>query len=577
MLYRRTTCWLVAAAMLLIGVTAFAVESKFESKISSVTVFNDRALINRTVEVDLAVGSHSITIPDIPLIADEQSIRASATGENMVIQGLKHSIVSMPSDSARIDALNQMLDTLYNHQLAALNDRKSVLEMQKSMLDQLIANAGKTLSDDMTKVAFDAKNWEQAYTFISRNLSFVVDSLRAVGLESAGISNRCSKLEAELNRLKSDAMRQTRHVTIDVEVESAGRSHLSIAYLVPQASWSPIYNARLIDSDSVELSYFGQVTQNTGEDWKDVKLTLSTASPNRIMFPGELSAKTLVTREGFDLEFGGIQLRGGRDNEQGTVTAERDLLRITETVDFSQIRAEDIKNMPVATVNELLRLRTGVVNAGRGLVAVNTVSTSLSTNFIVLQPETIPSGEQSTRTTIAQWVLDGDETLIARPQNFQNVFRFMKMKNTTGVPLLPGTINLFAQNDYIGRFNSPYLVLPDEEFGMPFGVDDGIEIKREINDRLNSVDGDKRGHSETVTITLVNKSGVDRTVELEEAFFTSNDSRVKIDFKSIIPKPIETDRENKAKWQVKLAPSGKETVSISYKIEYPQTIQLSGL
>ncbi|MBK7093479.1 MAG: DUF4139 domain-containing protein [bacterium] len=205
------------------------------------------------------------------------------------------------------------------------------------------------------------------------------------------------------------------------------------------------------------------------------------------------------------------------------------------------------------------------------------MSTSLSTSFIVLKPETIPSGEQSTRTTIAQWVLDGDETLIARPQNFQNVFRFMKMKNATGVPLLPGTINLFAQNDYIGRFNSPYLVLPDEEFGMPFGVDDGIEIKREINDRLNSVDGDKRGHSETVTITLVNKSGFERTVELEEALFTSNDSRVKIDFKSIVPKPIETDRENKAKWQVKLAPSGKETVSISYKIEYPHSIQLSGL
>ena len=577
MLYKSLTSWLVAVAILSIGATALAVDTKLDSKITSVTVFNDRALVNRTVEVDLAVGSHSITIPDIPLIADEQSIRASATGENMVIQGLKHAIVSMPFDSARIEALNHILDTLYNHQLAALNDRKSVLEMQKSMLDQLIANAGKTLSDDMTKVAFDAKNWEQAYTFISRNLSFVVDSLRAIGLESAGISNRCSKLEAELNRLKSDAMQQTRHVTIDVEVESAGRSHLSIAYLVTQASWSPIYNARLIDSDSVELSYFGQVTQNTGEDWEDVKLTLSTASPNRIMFPGELSAKTLATREGFDIEYGNSESGIVQKVEHKIVIAERDLLRVTETADFSQIRAEDIKNMPVATVSELLRLRTGVVDSGRGLVAVNSVSTSLSTSFIVLKLETIPSGEQSTRTTIAQWVLDGDETLVARPQNFQSVFRFMKMKNTTGAPLLPGTINLFAQNDYIGRFNSPYLVLPDEDFGMPFGVDDGIEIKREINDRLNFVDGDKRGHSETVTITLVNKSGFERTVELEEALFTSNDSRVKIDFKSIVPKPIETDRENKAKWQVKLAPSGKETVSISYKIEYPHSIQLSGL
>ncbi len=576
MLFKKATCWFVAAAMLLIGVTAFASESRHESKISSVTVFNDRALITRTVEVDLTVGSHSLTIPDIPLIADEQSLRASASGGDLVIYGLKHKIVSVPSDSTRMKTVSALLDTLYIH-WSSLNDRKSVLEMQKSMLDQLIANAGKTLSDDMTKVAFDAKNWEQAYTFISRNLSFVVDSLRAVGLESAGISKRCSVLESEQAKLKSNAMQQTRHVTIDVEVGSADRSQISIAYLVPQASWSPIYNARLIDSRRVELSYFGQVSQNTGEDWKEVKLTLSTASPNRIMTPGELKAKTLLTREGFDLEFGGIQLRGGRDGKQGNVTAERDLLRVTETANLRQITPDNIKTLPVATVDQLLRLQTGTVNAKYGLIAVNSTSSSLSTNFIVLQPETIPSGDQSTRTAIAQWVIDGNETLIARPQNYQNVFRFMKMKNTTGAPLLPGTTNLFAQNDYVGQFESPDLILPGEEFEMPFGIDDGIEIKREISNRLNSIDGDKCSLSETINITLINKSGVDRTVDLEEALVTSNDSRVKVDIKSVVPKPNETDFENKAKWQVKLATSSEEVVSISYKIEYPRTIQLSGL
>lgn len=576
-MYKTFTHWMVAIAILAIGTSGLAADKKLNSKISSVTVFSDRALVNRSVDVDLTLGSHTLTISDIPLIADEQSIRASAAGADMVIQGLRHTIVTTPSDSSRIDIINDVLDTLYNRQLATLNDRKSVLEMQKSMLDQLIANAGKTLSDDMTKVAFDAKNWEQAYTFISRNLSSVIDSLRAIGLESAEIIDRCSTLETELAELRSKALVQTRQVSVDVEVESAGKSRISIAYLVPHASWSPIYNARLIDSDSVELSYFGQVTQNTGEDWKNVKLTLSTASPNRIMFPGELSAKILATREGFDIEYGNSESGIIQQGEHEIVTTERDLLRVTETASLSQISAENFKNMPVATVSELLRNQTGIIKARRGLVAVDSVSSSLSTNFIVLQPETIPSGEQSTRTAIAQWVLEGDESLVARPQNFQSVFRFMNMKNTTGVPLLPGTINLFAQSDYIGRFTSPFLVRPDEEFEMPFGVDDGIEIKREINDRLNSVDGDKLAHSETVTITLVNKSGIDRTVELEEALLTSNDSRVKIDFKSIFPKPIETDRENKAKWQVMLKPSDKETVSISYKIEYPRSIQLSGL
>lgn len=565
MLYRKATCWLGAAAMLLIRVTVLASESRLESKISSVTVFNDRALITRTIEVDLAVGSHSFTIPDIPLIADEQSIRASATGENLVIQGLKHAIVSTPTDTARIEALNHLLDTLYNHQLAALNDRKSVLEMQKSMLDQLIANAGKTLSNDMTKVAFDAKNWEQAYTFISRNLSFVVDSLRAIGLESAGTNDRCSKLEAELAQLKSNAMQQTRQVTIDIEVESAGRSQVSVAYLVPQASWSPIYNARLLDSGRVELSCFGQVTQETGEDWNDVKLALSTASPNRVTSPGNLAQRILAFFDPRSRLLGGTSLRGGRE---GGITYVIDGVQVTD-----RLGGIGVEELPITFGG----FDAEYGDAATPHVSAVQTSTTYSTSFAVSRLETIKSGDQVARVPIAQWVVDGNETLIARPQNYQYVFRFMTMKNTTGAPLLPGTINLFAQNDYIGRFQSPDLILPDEEFEMPFGIDDGIEIKREISNRLSSIDGDKRRLSETINITLINKSGVDRTVDLEEALVTSSDSRIKVDIKSVRPKPNETDLENKAKWQVKLATSATEVVSISYKVEYPRTMQLSGL
>ncbi len=564
MLYKRATSWLVTAAMLLIGVTALASDTKLGSKISSVTVFNDRALITRTVEVDLTVGSHSLTIPDIPLIADEQSLRASATGGNLVIHGLKHKIVSVPSDSTRMKTVSSLLDTLYIH-WSSLNDRKSVLEMQKSMLDQLIANAGKTLSDDMTKVAFDAKNWEQAYTFISRNLSFVVDSLRAIGLEFAGISKRCSVLESELAKLKSNAMQQTRHVTIDVEVESADRSQISIAYLVPQASWSPIYNARLIDSGRVELSYFGQVSQNTGEDWKDVKLTLSTAIPNRVTSPGNLAQRILSVCDPRSRLLSGTSLRGGR---MGEIIYEIDGAQITDP-----IGGNGIEDLSIITSD----FDAEYGNAGAPYVSAMQTSTTYSTSFAISRLETIKSGDQFARTQIAQWVIYGNETLIARPQNYQNVFRFMKMKNTTGAPLLPGTINLFAQNDYVGQFESPDLILPGEEFEMPFGIDDGIEIKREISNRLNSIDGDKCSLSETINITLFNKSGVDRTVDLEEALITSNDSRVKVDIKSVVPKPNETDFENKAKWQVKLATSSKEVVSISYKIEYPRMIQLSGL
>ncbi len=49
------------------------------------------------------------------------------------------------------------------------------------------------------------------------------------------------------------------------------------------------------------------------------------------------------------------------ETEAQIVIAERDLLRVTETANLRQITAENIKNMPVATVTDLLKAQVGVV------------------------------------------------------------------------------------------------------------------------------------------------------------------------------------------------------------------------
>ncbi|MGB5107525.1 MAG: DUF4139 domain-containing protein [Candidatus Zixiibacteriota bacterium] len=64
--------------------------------------------------------------------------------------------------------------------------------------------------------------------------------------------------------------------------------------MMPNATWSPSYDACLLDSNRVEISYFAQVVQRTGEDWNDVELTLSTAQPNRASTPGNLAARVLA-------------------------------------------------------------------------------------------------------------------------------------------------------------------------------------------------------------------------------------------------------------------------------------------
>src|SRR5207237_9456922 len=68
---------------------------------------------------------------------------------------------------------------------------------------------------------------------------------------------------------------------INLEAKAPGAVHLRLSYQLPDATWRPIYDARL-DSEAgkVGLTEIGEVQQRTGEDWSGVKLTLSTARPS---------------------------------------------------------------------------------------------------------------------------------------------------------------------------------------------------------------------------------------------------------------------------------------------------------
>ena len=56
---------------------------------------------------------------------------------------------------------------------------------------------------------------------------------------------------------------------------------IAVSYIVYNASWSPKYDVRVFDKDnSMVINYFGVITQSTGEDWLDTKLSLSTAVPS---------------------------------------------------------------------------------------------------------------------------------------------------------------------------------------------------------------------------------------------------------------------------------------------------------
>ena len=87
-------------------------------------------------------------------------------------------------------------------------------------------------------------------------------------------------LYASLKQTQSPSPQESFNLTVGIETAGTGEFELEVSYVVNRASWKPLYDIRVDSkSKSVNLGYLAQITQNTGEDWTNVNLTLSTAKP----------------------------------------------------------------------------------------------------------------------------------------------------------------------------------------------------------------------------------------------------------------------------------------------------------
>ncbi len=553
-----------------------AAKQVVETKITAVTVYNDRARVMRSAPLTLEPGSHLLVLADLPAAADEASVRAQVVGQHAFVLGLNQRVEPVGvADHASTEKLRQEIATLRDRDRAAISDRLAILEKQQEMLEAMAA-ASTALGGEVVKTGFDARNWENAYGFVSRHLYEVVDSTRELNLRLAAIDVRLDELDSRLVEIQAAGAKLVRRAEIEVQIDAVAAVELHVEYVLTGASWRPLYHARLGDSNLVMMSCFGQVRQNTGEDWNDVEITLSTAQPGRTATPGELVPRLLSVREVMQ-QFGNVHIRGGRNGEvEYVIVGERSedrlgSLDLTEQANISTLELEAVTVVTAGFDAEYGDGNPGIVNPAYIL------ATEYSTQFRVRSRQTIPSGGEVVRTPINEWTMAGDSRLVVRPRNQLSAFRFVTLTNETGVPLLPGQINLFAGADFIGSLSSPFLVMPTQKFELAFGIDDRIEVKREIANQRRSASGDSRKLEETVVITLINHSPNTEEVELEEALPVSSDSRIKVKTKAITPKGDDSMGQGINRWQLELQPGIEAVVSVTYEIEHPASLQLLGM
>ena len=545
----------VATILILTGFVSLQAKTRgIEAPITAVTVYPVQAMVTRTAEVRLEAGEQSLVIDNLPLAAATESFRASLSGgDGVTLLGLKHRTEEhLESPQARVAALEEQIRLLETGRKQSILDRIESFTEQKRLLTAIAEGSSKQMSEQITKGGLEVSQWGEAYKFIGKGVRETNDSIRLANRELHTVNQELEKLNGELKSAKGSGGKTTRTVQVDLRLSQPTTVTVSLDYTITGASWVPLYDARLIDDKHVDLTYLAEVAQETGEDWSDVDLTLSTSWPSLGTGPGEFAAWYLSLPE-----------RGSSDLSKVLVMNE-----YSAEGDFAADKEVFIRGGRAGEVRYMVD-EAQMVHHDYGIT------------FKIRRKETVLSGSEAVRTTISQYHLDAETKLICRPRNRQAVYRLATVTNQSEAPLMPGEVSIFADRDFIGSAELDEYIAPSEIFELSFGADKNFEVKREElaykESETNGILNSKNRIEKTIRITLSNHSANAKTIDIEEAVPVSQNDRIKVKLDDPKPKPENIDEKGMATWSITLTPQGEQVIVLPYRIDYPQGEQIVGL
>jgi uncharacterized protein (TIGR02231 family) len=210
---------------------------------------------------------------------------------------------------------------------------------------------------------------------------------------------------------------------------------------------------------------------------------------------------------------------------------------------------------------------------------VATVQTSgAAVTYQVPGTTAIPADGTPHKVTVARFELHPEIDYVTAPKLVQAAYRRARTPNASPYTLLPGPVNLFVGEEFIGATRLD-LVAPEEEIELYLGADDRVKVEYELKRR--DVDkrliGDKLRQRYGYEITLENLLLTEAQITLHDQIPVSRHENVKIKLESAQPEPTQHTELALLDWELTLPPGEKQTVRFDFIVEYPRGMNLTGL
>jgi uncharacterized protein (TIGR02231 family) len=531
--------------VLLLATQAFSQQQKtVESKITNVTVFLSKAQVTREVKTRIEAGKTNLIINGLTSQLDPESIQVAGRGA-FVIMGIAHqqNFLTEFNVPRPLQLLKDSLELLQN-QLIRETSQKEILtkEEQLLMANQHVGGTNNNITVAELKAMAD---------FFRTRLMEIVATRMKQDEKIKKLNEALVKVQRQFNEQNEMYARNTSEVVVSLSAEAPTTVDIDLNYVVANAGWYALYDLRAVNTKSpVQLNYKANVFQGTGEEWKNVKLKLSTANP---------------TLGGLKPELYTWYLNFYQQPDYSSYRSKR-------APAVNRGMAEDSKSEELSEV-----VMSGPAPAETAADFVTTVQTSLNTEFDIALPYTVNSASKPTMVDIRNHELKADYIYSVAPKMDRDAFLMARATGWEEFSLLPGEANIFFEGTFVGKsFIDPNNI--KDTLAISLGRDKRIVVKREKLKDFSSrkLIGTNQRASYAFEISVRDTKTEPVKIIIEDQIPVTQNSKIEVTTLDTGMAKYNKDT-GKLTWEINLQPSETKKMVFKYEIKYPKEETIAGL
>lgn len=531
-----------------IGVAQKMNTVRLDVPVSKVKLFPSSGEMFHQKDIKLVEGRNQLIFTGLSAYADPQSIQFASNKEYRLISiTTELDFKTAEMQNLRIVKLKDSLEML-NDQVQLNRDDIAAYQTQLNFLNanQNIKGSNATLTVAQLKEGIDY--------FRIKTLE-VNKSISRLNKEKIEINAQLVRVKTQLAELNFNENQRSNQVIILVDVKNPAIATCKLTYLVGNCGWAAAYDLSAKDlNEKVNLKYKAKLFNNTGNDWNDVDLKLSTADPRLsatqpMMEPWYVNVAPVYKAP--------ISIRGSRSDDESYYMD-------------NQLQQNSKKSKP----KNLEEADVDGYQEDNGVSYKQVEVEAFTTEFEIKDKFSCPSDGKPYSVDVKDVDLQATFTHFSVPKMDNGAFIMANIVNWQELDLISGPSSIYLDGAFIGNSEIDTRNVSDT-ISLSFGRDNKVIVMRKIKKEMSSrkVIGSSKRETFLYETTIRNNHSYAITVTVYDQLPLSKNDQISVS-QEVISNGSVNSLTGEVKWEIVLQPGESKAFDFGYSVKYPKDMNV---